>query len=140
MPDLDIAQVSRQSGLPASTLRYYEDKGLIASNGRHGLRRQYADSVVERLALIALGQAAGFSLDEIGLMFAPDGRPQIDRKLLAAKADELDKTIRRLIAMRKGLQHAAVCPAPIHAECPSFRRLMRAAALGKLNEAKEKKR
>ena len=140
MPDLDIAQVSRQSGLPASTLRFYEDKGLIASNGRHGLRRQYADSVLERLALIALGQAAGFSLDEIGLMFAPDGRPQIDRKLLAAKADQLDETIRRLIAMRKSLRHAAVCPAPNHSECPSFRRLVRAAALGKLPVAKKRTR
>lgn len=138
MPDLDIGQVSRQSGLPASTLRFYEDKGLIASNGRHGLRRQYADSVLERLALIALGQAAGFSLDEIGLMFAPDGRPQIDRRLLASKADELDKTIRRLIAMRKGLQHAAVCPAPNHSECPSFQRLMRSAALGKLGPPAKK--
>lgn len=140
MPDLDIAQVSRQSGLPASTLRFYEDKGLIASNGRHGLRRQYADSVLERLALIALGQAAGFSLDEIGLMFASDGRPKIDRRLLAAKADELDRTIRRLIAMRKGLQHAAVCPAPNHSECPSFQRLMRAAAMGKLGVSAKKGR
>ncbi len=48
MSDLDITEVSRQSGVPASTLR--------------------------------------FSLDEIALMFAPDGRPRIDRKMLAAKS------------------------------------------------------
>src|SRR5690606_12774455 len=58
----DIAEVSRQSGVPASTLRFYEEKGLIASVGRKGLRRQFEASVYDRLALIALGRAAGFSL------------------------------------------------------------------------------
>jgi hypothetical protein len=85
---------------------------------------------VERLALIALGRAAGFSLDEIALMFAPDGRPHIDRQMLADKADELDRTISKLTAMRDGLRHAAVCPAPSHMECPTFRRLLRATASG----------
>jgi len=125
---LDIGQVVRQSGIPASTLRYYEEKGLIASSGRHGLRRLFDTAVLERLALIALGRSAGFSLDEIGLMFTGDGQPCIDRGVLAAKADELDRTIRRLSAMRDGLRHAAVCPAPSHMECPTFRRIVRAAA------------
>nr|WP_211242970.1 helix-turn-helix domain-containing protein [Sinimarinibacterium sp. CAU 1509] len=129
---MDIAEVAKQSGVPASTLRFYEDKGLIASHGRHGLRRQYPESVLDRLSLIALGRAAGFALDEIGLMFATDGRPQIDRNMLASRADELDQTIRRLVAMRNGLRHAAACPAPNHSECPTFQRLMRAAATGRL--------
>jgi hypothetical protein len=42
--------------------------------------------------MIALGRAAGFSLDEIARMFAPEGQPRIDRQMLAAKADELDRT------------------------------------------------
>ena len=125
---MDIGEVARQSGLPASTLRFYEEKGLIASVGRHGLRRLFDDGVVERLALITLGRAAGFSLDEISLMFAPQSRPRIDRKTLAAKAQELDKTIRKLSAMRDGLRHAAECPAPTHMECPTFRRMLRAAS------------
>jgi DNA-binding transcriptional MerR regulator len=125
---LDIAAVAQQSGVPASALRYYEEKGLIASVGRRGLRRLFDASVLERLALIALGQSAGFSLDEIAGMFTPDGRPRIDRKALATRADELDRTIRQLSSMRDGLRHASVCPAPSHLECPSFRRLMRAAA------------
>lgn len=130
MRNLDITEVARRSGVPASTLRYYEEKRLIASTGRRGLRRLFDAGVLERLALIALGRAAGFSLDEIALMFAPDGRPHIDRQMLAAKADELDRTIRRLGAMRDGLRHAAVCPAPSHMECDTFRRIMRAAASG----------
>jgi DNA-binding transcriptional MerR regulator len=136
MRELDIAEVARQSGIPASTLRYYEEQGLIASIGRRGLRRLFAAGVLERLALIALGRAAGFSLEEIGRMFAPDGRPQIDRALLADKAEELDATIRQLSAMRDGLRHAAVCPAPSHLECPTFRRLLGLAAAGKARPAK----
>ena len=125
---MDISEVAKRTGVPASTLRFYEEKGLIASVGRQGLRRVFAPAVLERLALIALGRSAGFSLDEIARMFAPDGRPRIDRRVLAAKAAELDATIRRLSAMRDGLEHAAACPAPSHTECPSFRRLLQGAA------------
>jgi len=127
---MDINEVARRSGVPASTLRFYEEKGLIASSGRRGLRRVFSAGVLDRLALIALGRASGFSLDEIARMFASDGQPRIDRQLLAAKAQELDGTIRRLSAMRDGLRHAAACPAPSHMECPTFQRLLRAAASG----------
>ena len=121
---MDIAEVAKRSGVPASTLRYYDEKGLIVSIGRHGLRRLFDAGVLDRLALIALGRSVGFTLDEIAGMFAADGRPRVDRKRLAAKADELDQTLRRLTAMRDGLRHAAACPAPSHLECPTFRRLL----------------
>ena len=129
---LDIAEVAQRAGTPASTLRYYEEKGLIASVGRRGLRRVFAEDVLERLALIALGRAAGLSLDEIGMMFMQDGRLQVDRQMLATKADALDQTIRKLSAMRDGLRHASACRAPSHMECPTFQRLLRAAASGAL--------
>jgi DNA-binding transcriptional MerR regulator len=134
---LDITEVARHSGVPASTLRFYEEKGLIRSIGRRGLRRLFAPDVLERLSLIALGSTAGFSLDEIARMFAPDGRPRIDRELLAAKADEIDRTIRELSATRDGLRHAARCPAPSHMECPTFRRILRAAASRALERRKK---
>ena len=124
MPGLDIASVAQRSGLPASTLRHYEAKGLIASVGRHGLRRVFDSAVLERLSLIALGRAAGFALDEIAAMFPPGGGVRIDRAVLAAKADELDATLHRLGALRDGLRHASRCPAPSHLECPTFRRLL----------------
>ena len=127
MQDLDIVEVARRSGLPASTLRYYEERKLIASVGRRGLRRLFEVGVLERLALIAVGRAAGFSLDEIAAMFGADGRPSIDREALAAKADALGATIRKLSAMRDGLRHAAACPAPSHMECPRFRRILASA-------------
>jgi len=126
---MDIGEVAKRSGMPASALRYYEQKGLISSTGRHGLRRTFDTSVLERLALIALGQTAGFSLDEIAAMFGADGRPDIDRRALRAKARELDVMILRLTAMRDGLRHAAACQAPSHLECPRFRRLLGQAAI-----------
>jgi DNA-binding transcriptional MerR regulator len=138
MRDLDISEVAQRSGVPASTLRFYEEKRLIASIGRRGLRRLFDPIVLERLALIGLGRVAGFSLDEIARMFAPDGRPRINREKLAAKAKELDRTIRRLSAMRDGLRHAAACPAPSHMECPTFRRILRAAATGAFGAQKSR--
>lgn len=129
---MDIAEVARRTGVPASTLRYYEKKGLIASASEPGSRRRFAPRVLEQLALIALGQAGGLSLDEIQSMLSPGGGASIDRRALAAKADEIDATIVRLRAMSRGLRHAAKCPAPSHAECPTFRRLLKAAAAGAL--------
>ncbi|CAN5310386.1 helix-turn-helix domain-containing protein [soil metagenome] len=129
---LDISQVAQRSGVPASALRFYEEKGLIASIGRRGLRRVFEEAVIERLSLIALGRVAGFSLDEIGAMFAPDDGPRVARSVLRAKADDLDLTIRRLTAMRDGLHHAADCPAPSLMACPHFQNIVRAAGAGKL--------
>ncbi|MFD5639859.1 helix-turn-helix domain-containing protein [Streptomyces sp. NPDC127077] len=132
MPDMDIAEVARRAGVPASTLRYYEEKGLIAPTGRRGLRRQYDPGVLERLALIAMGRSAGFSLDEVARMFAPDGRPRIDPGVLLDKADELDRTIRELQVLRDSLRHTAACPAPSHMECPTFRRIIGAVVAGEV--------
>ncbi len=125
---LEISEVAKRSGVPASTLRFYEEKGLIESLGRRGLRRTFDHDVFGRLSLIALGRMAGFSLDQIGAMFGSGQAAQVDRTLLSEKANELDRTIKQLSALKNGLEHAAVCPAPSHMECPSFRRLLKIAA------------
>lgn len=137
---MDIAEVARRSGTPASTLRFYEEKGLIQSIGRRGLRRLFEPGVMQQLALVALGRAAGFSLEEIAAMFSPDGKPRIRRDQLTAKADDLDRMIRKLTAMRDGLRHAAVCPAPSHMECPTFRRMLRLAGAGRLHPPERRSR
>lgn len=130
---MDIAEVSRRTGIAASALRYYEKRGLIASVGPAGTRRRFAPGVLDQLALVALGQAAGLSLDEIQSMLSPHGEASIDRSLLAAKADEIDAKVRQLRAMSRGLRHAAACPAPSHAQCPTFQKLLKAAATGALD-------
>lgn len=133
---LDIVEVGRRTGLPASTLRHYEALGLVSSAGRRGLRRTFEPAVIDTLALIRLGVAAGFTLDEIGTMLPSGGRPRIDRQRLARKADDIDRDIARLKAIRDGLRHAARCPAPSHMECPAFRRLLAAASGGRLQARK----
>ncbi len=131
---MDISEVARRTGVPASTLRFYESKGLICATRAAGGRRRFAPGVLDQLALIALGQAGGLSLDEIHAMLSPEGAPRVDRALLLSKADEIDATIKRLRAMSQGLRHAAACPAENHAACPTFQRLLKAAAAGRLSQ------
>jgi len=130
---MDITEVSKASGLPASALRFYEEKGLIESKGRSGLRRLFNSNVVDRLALISLARNVGFSLDEISKMFTHEGI-EIDRKLLSEKADELDEKIRELTSMRDGLRHAVACKAANHFECPKFLQLLRIAGKNRLRQ------
>ncbi|AXN34338.1 MULTISPECIES: helix-turn-helix domain-containing protein [Vibrio] len=122
---MDIADVSRQSGLKPSTLRYYEKLGLIRSIGRNGLRRQYAPSVLNKLNIICLGRLAGLSLDEISAMFDDKDELAIDRALLTKKTHEIDAQIKRLQAVRDSLNHVANCPEPSHLDCPSFQKMMK---------------
>jgi len=80
---MGISEVARRTGIAASALRDYERRGLIALGrpGRHPAL--LAPGVLDQLALIALGQAAGLSLDEVQSMLSPDGEPDIDRAPLA---------------------------------------------------------
>jgi MerR family redox-sensitive transcriptional activator SoxR len=123
---LDIAEVAQRSGCPPSTLRYYEKRGLIASDGRQGLRRQYDDGVLTRLALIALGQRAGYSLDEIADLLRPQGgKLDLSRKKLRSQATNLRKQAQELEATADLLDHIAACTAPSHLECPRFQSLLK---------------
>ncbi|NVZ71196.1 helix-turn-helix domain-containing protein [Pseudomonas costantinii] len=132
---MDISEVARHTGLPSSTLRFYEKTGLIKATSCAGQRRHFAPDVLDQLALIALGQAGGLSLDEIRIMLPSEGTLQVDRKMLLDKAEHIDATIKRLKAMSQGLRHAAECPAANHAQCPTFQRLLKAAA-GKLKKSR----
>ena len=104
MKPLDITEVARRSGVPASTLRFYEEKGLIASIGRRGLRRLFDARVVERLALLALGRASGFSLEEMAHLFAGE-RPAAHRQAAARREGGCSWTRRS----RSSLRCATVC-------------------------------
>lgn len=127
MKFLDIGEVSAQSGFRPSALRYYEEAGLISSVSRHGLRRQFSPEVLLQLKLIAMGKSAGFSLDEIAGMFGGNGIPDLPRAALHQKANEIDRQIRELTALRDTLRHVAECPAPSHMECTTFKRLLEVA-------------
>ena len=124
MKTLDIRQIADLSGVTPSALRYYEKKGLIQPVGRNGLRRQYHEHVLTKLQLIALGQAAGFSLDELAAMFGTVSTIAIDRALLQQRAKEIDATIRKLRLLSRGLKHTARCAQPEHIHCEEFKRIV----------------
>ena len=121
---LDIGVLSEKTGVPPSTLRYYDELGLIESLGRHGLRRQFGSEALTQIALIQLGKSAGFSLDEIKGMFGKDGMPDIPRDAFSARADALEVQIKKLVTLKNALRHVAECKAESHMQCPKFQRLL----------------
>ena len=136
---LRVGAAAKAAGVGLQTLHYYERLELLPKPKRSAANyRLYSPEAIRRVQFIKKAQALGFSLDEIALMFGRDGRPRIDRQILSARADELDRTIRKLRAIRQGLRHAAACPARSHIECPTFRRLLRAAASGAIGGRSKK--
>ncbi|NOU49416.1 helix-turn-helix domain-containing protein [Pseudoalteromonas sp. JBTF-M23] len=131
---MDIGEAAKRSNLPASTLRYYEEKGLIKSIGRNGLKRVFANDIVEKLAFISLGRIAGLSLDEIKQMLL-HGNMKVNRSLLLSKADEIEAQINQLTLMQDSLRHAANCPSTDHFECPKFIKLLKLAT-GRWNKSR----
>jgi DNA-binding transcriptional MerR regulator len=123
---IDIGYVSKYSGLSVSTLRFYEEKGLIKSVGRNGLRRVFDSNVLEYLSLISLGKHAGFSLDEIkNDMFSENGYPIINRDKLLNKINELDTLIKHLVSVRDGIEHVINCPEKNQLDCKKFQNLLK---------------
>ncbi len=118
---LDIAEVARRAGVRPSTLRYYEELGLLTSIGRAGGRRQYDDTVLRRLDVIAFAKESGFTLAEVGFLLsgpghAGDGRHALTRR----KLDEVNARIARAEAMRSLLEASLACDCRALDECPAF--------------------
>ena len=65
-----ISDVARRSGVAASALRFYEERGLITSDRTGGGQRRYPRSVLRRIAFIVFAQRVGLTLDEIGTELA----------------------------------------------------------------------
>jgi DNA-binding transcriptional MerR regulator len=110
---LKIAEVARRSGFTATTLRYYEDIGLVMPSKRTPAGyRLYDESAVERLAFIARAKQLGCSLDEIAeLVSAWEGgscAPVQEhlRVLLESKVEEAQGQIAELLALTAQLQEA----------------------------------
>ncbi len=110
---LTIGEVARRSGVAATTLRYYEQAGLVAPPARVGGKRRYDDSVLARLEIIGLCKSAGFALDEIRLLFADDvpGRPA-SRALAQAKLAEIDSQLEALSRARAVIEWGMRCTCP----------------------------
>lgn len=111
---LSISEVSRRSGVAASALRFYEDRGLIASERAASGRRHYPRSVLRRIAFIVFAQRVGLTLEEIRAELdklpagrAPTGR---DWSLLSSLwTARIDERIAELERLRGGLTECIGC-------------------------------
>ena len=119
---LTIGELAREAGLSTSAIRYYESIGLVPRAARRSGRRVYGPDAIERLRRIALGQASGFSLDEIRELergFTRDGPPAARwRRLAATKLTEVTAQIERLRAMHELLHATLDCSCESLASCP----------------------
>ncbi|HEU0192012.1 MAG TPA: MerR family transcriptional regulator [Mycobacterium sp.] len=110
---LKIGDVARRTGVAATTLRYYEQIGLVAAQDRVAGQRRYDTAALARLEVIGLCKTAGFTLAEIQLLFADDapGRPA-SRTLAEAKLAEIDAQMEALARARAVIEWGMQCTCP----------------------------
>jgi MerR family redox-sensitive transcriptional activator SoxR len=111
---LTIGEVSRRSGVAASALRFYEERGLISSEREGSGHRRYPRDVLRRIAFIVFAQRVGLSLEEIGAELAklPPGRAPTRRdwsRLSRGWASRIDERIAELERLKLGLTECIGC-------------------------------
>jgi len=116
---LSIGELSERTGVPATTLRYYDELGLVrpASRAVAG-RRRYATSAVRDIAVIVFLREIGFSLVEIGTFIA--GERESQQEIIDRKLAELAEQQHRIETARTALEHGRQCPAGEPTKCPRF--------------------
>jgi MerR family transcriptional regulator, redox-sensitive transcriptional activator SoxR len=111
---LTISDVSKRSGVAASALRFYEERGLIASHRAGSGHRRYPRAVLRRIAFIVFAQRIGLTLDEIGAELAklpPDRAPNRRdwSRLSNGWTDRIDERIAELQRLKAGLTECIGC-------------------------------
>jgi DNA-binding transcriptional MerR regulator len=113
-----IGELSERTGVPASTLRYYDERGLVRPTARAAGRRRYAASAVRDVSVILFLREIGFSLTEIGRFIA--GERQSTREMIDRKLAELTEQLHRIEVARTALEHGRQCPASEPMKCSRF--------------------
>lgn len=118
---MKIGELSAQSGVPASTIRYYERIGILPRAARVGGQRRYPPDAIHKLAVLKLAQHCGFSLDEMRQLlygFRPAAPPSQRWQQLARKKEaELDVEMSRISEMKRMLGRVSGCQCPDLSEC-----------------------
>jgi MerR family transcriptional regulator, redox-sensitive transcriptional activator SoxR len=111
---LTITEVSRRSGVAASALRFYEERGLIQSERAGSGHRRYPRGVLRRIAFIVFAQRIGMTLDEVGAELAKLPRDRVPEgadwaQLSSGWAGRIDERIAELNRLRAGLTGCIGC-------------------------------
>lgn len=119
---LTIGEVARRSGVAASALRFYEDRGLIASERAGSGHRRYPRPVLRRIAFIVFAQRIGLTLEEIGAELAklPPDRAPTRRdwsRLSSGWSSRIDERIAELERLKAGLTECIGCGCLSLARC-----------------------
>jgi len=121
MQTWQIGDIVKKSGVPASTIRYYEQIELLPPAWRRNGRRFYDDAVLQKLRIIRLAQQAGYSIAEIQMLvhdFPADASPSTRWQVLAQqKLKELDERMKDLQAMKGLLEQTLQCQCASLEEC-----------------------
>jgi len=115
---LSIGELSERTGVPATTLRYYDELGLVRPAARPAGRRRYAESAVRDVGVILFLREIGFSLAEIERFVG--GERQGRREMIDLKLAELAEQQRRIEVARTALEHGRRCPAGEPMRCSRF--------------------
>jgi MerR family transcriptional regulator, redox-sensitive transcriptional activator SoxR len=132
---LTIGEVSRRSGVAASALRFYEERGLIESHRAGSGHRRYPRPVLRRIAFIVFAQRVGLTLDEIGMELAklpPDRAPTRRdwNRLTKTWSARIDDRIAELHRLKAGLTECIGCGCLSLERCQLSNPRDRAASLG----------
>ncbi len=111
---LTISEVSRRSGVAASALRFYEERGLISSERAGAGHRRFRRPVLRRIAFIVFAQRVGLTLEEIGseLQRLPEDRAPNKRdwsRLSSRWGTRIDERIAELERLKDGLTGCIGC-------------------------------
>jgi len=116
---LSIGELSQRTGVPATTLRYYDELGLVRPDARAVAgRRRYAASAVRVVGVIVFLRDVGISLADIGRFLTGDRRSQCD--IIDRKLADLAELQHRIETARTALEHGRRCPAGEPTQCPRF--------------------
>jgi DNA-binding transcriptional MerR regulator len=115
---LSIGELSERTGVPTTTLRYYDELGLVRPAARAAGRRRYAASAVRDVGAIIFFREIGFSLAESARFLA--GERQGRREMIDHKLAELAEQQHRIEVARTALEHGRHCPASEPLQCSRF--------------------
>ena len=137
--ELTVGELARATGVPATTLRYWDDLGLLVAPVRVSGQRRYPPSAIAQVGQVLVLQDVGFTLRELpAVMTSQNTGTDEWREAAERKLAELASLIARVEAAREALEHGLACRHRPIVNCPRYTAIVRARVTGQsLRDAHE---